>query len=94
MGLFLVFLALTLLGAPGQAVNPTTGAVHYPSLPFLDRIHHDWLEWGPFRPGLYFGVRPTSPDTMLFGLMWSSGNSRELLLDCGFPCEATLGTRY
>jgi mannosyl-oligosaccharide glucosidase len=28
------------------------------------------LIWGPYRPNLYFGVRPRIPRTLLMGLMW------------------------
>lgn len=36
--------------------------------------------WGPYRPNLYFGVRPRIPETLLMGLMWSNGNSRNELI--------------
>ncbi|KAB2569227.1 putative mannosyl-oligosaccharide glucosidase, partial [Lasiodiplodia theobromae] len=29
------------------------------------------LQWGPFRPNLYFGVRPRIRETVLMGLMWA-----------------------
>jgi hypothetical protein len=29
------------------------------------------LVWGPYRPNLYFGVRPRIPRTLLMGLMWA-----------------------
>lgn len=29
------------------------------------------LLWGPYRPNLYFGVRPRVPNSLLAGLMWS-----------------------
>ncbi|TLD15028.1 glucosidase I [Venturia nashicola] len=32
----------------------------------------DALLWGPYRPNLYFGVRPRSPYGPTFGLMWGS----------------------
>jgi mannosyl-oligosaccharide glucosidase len=39
-----------------------------------------WQTWGPYRPNLYFGVRPQVPETLLMGLMWASGDSRDKLL--------------
>jgi len=33
------------------------------------------LRWGPYRPNLYFGIRPQIPKTLLLGLMW--GNIKE-----------------
>lgn len=32
------------------------------------------LLWGPYRPNLYFGVRPRIPKSLLTGLMWWNGN--------------------
>lgn len=32
----------------------------------------DALRWGPYRPNLYFGVRPRTPAGPTFGLMWGS----------------------
>lgn len=29
------------------------------------------LLWGPYRPNLYFGVRPRIPKSLLAGLMWA-----------------------
>ena len=30
------------------------------------------LLWGPYRPNLYFGVRPRLPKSLLTGLLWSN----------------------
>ena len=32
---------------------------------------NDSLLWGPYRPNLYFGVRPRIPKSLLTGLMWA-----------------------
>lgn len=40
-----------------------------------------WQTWGPYRPNLYFGVRPQIPETFLMGLMWASGESRNEMLE-------------
>lgn len=34
---------------------------------------NDSLLWGPYRPNLYFGVRPRIPKSLLTGLMWVNG---------------------
>ncbi|KAK1753796.1 glycoside hydrolase [Echria macrotheca] len=39
-----------------------------------------WQTWGPYRPNLYFGVRPTVPETLLMGLMWANGDDRKTML--------------
>ena len=33
------------------------------------------LLWGPYRPNLYFGVRPRIPKSLMGGLMWSKVES-------------------
>ena len=30
----------------------------------------DDLQWGTYRPGLYFGTRPRLPQSLVTGLMW------------------------
>lgn len=44
-----------------------------------------WQTWGPYRPNLYFGVRPQIPETFLMGLMWASGESRDKMLKSTYP---------
>ena len=39
------------------------------------------LRWGPYRPNLYFGVRPQIPDTLLMGMMWGQGQDKATLID-------------
>lgn len=45
----------------------------------------DWQTWGPYRPNLYFGVRPQIPETLLMGLIWASGDDRNRLVDSMSP---------
>lgn len=49
----------------------------------------DWQTWGPYRPNLYFGVRPQIPETLLMGLIWASGDDRYRLKE-----SALSFTRY
>ena len=54
-----------------------------------------WQTWGPYRPNLYFGVRPQLPNSFLMGLMWASGNSRDEMLssECRlFPVDAHISS--
>lgn len=44
-----------------------------------------WQMWGPYRPNLYFGVRPQIPETFLMGLMWASGESQDEMLESTYP---------
>lgn len=36
---------------------------------------NDTLLWGPYRPNLYFGVRPRLPNSILTGLAWANGDT-------------------
>jgi mannosyl-oligosaccharide glucosidase len=35
------------------------------------RENNQSLLWGPYRPNLYFGVRPRLPKSIMTGLMWA-----------------------
>lgn len=35
------------------------------------KASNDSLLWGPYRPNLYFGVRPRLPKSVLTGLLWA-----------------------
>ncbi|KAK4505077.1 hypothetical protein PRZ48_003040 [Zasmidium cellare] len=37
----------------------------------FSKASNDSLLWGPYRPNLYFGVRPRLPKSVLTGLLWS-----------------------
>lgn len=37
----------------------------------LQKASNASLLWGPYRPNLYFGVRPRIPKSLLMGVMWS-----------------------
>lgn len=36
----------------------------------FSKASNDTLLWGPYRPNLYFGVRPRLPKSVLTGLLW------------------------
>jgi mannosyl-oligosaccharide glucosidase len=36
----------------------------------IGRLNNQSLLWGPYRPNLYFGVRPRIPKSLMTGLMW------------------------
>jgi len=40
----------------------------------ISRTSNQSLLWGPYRPNLYFGVKPRVPDSFISGLMWSGVN--------------------
>lgn len=37
----------------------------------IEKASNDSLLWGPYRPNLYFGVRPRIPKSLLTGLLWA-----------------------
>ncbi|EEQ30320.1 Processing alpha glucosidase I [Microsporum canis] len=37
----------------------------------VDTVLNQTLLWGPYRPNLYFGVRPRIPKSLLMGLLWA-----------------------
>ena len=37
----------------------------------IGRASNDSLLWGPYRPNLYFGVRPRIPKSLMTGLLWT-----------------------
>lgn len=47
--------------------------------------------WGPYRPNLYFGIRPQVPGTLLMGLMWANGDNKTALLNSTRPAHQTSG---
>ncbi|KAH8896041.1 glycoside hydrolase [Thozetella sp. PMI_491] len=49
--------------------------------PAIGATTSSWQTWGPYRPNLYFGVRPQIPNSFLMGLMWASGNDPKTMLN-------------
>lgn len=43
----------------------------------IGRQNNQSLLWGPYKPNLYFGVRPRVPQGLWTGLMWGGVNSYE-----------------
>jgi mannosyl-oligosaccharide glucosidase len=41
------------------------------------KLSNESLLWGPYRPNLYFGVRPRIPKSLLTGLIWAKVDSFE-----------------
>ena len=52
----------------------------------LARSANQSLLWGPYRPNLYFGVRPRIPKSLMGGLMWSKvENFQDVQNSMSFP---------
>ena len=60
--------------AAGTADTPDTAASANGDESILHtevaRQNNQSLLWGPYRPNLYFGVRPRIPKSLMTGLMW------------------------
>lgn len=39
------------------------------------KVSNDSLLWGPYRPNLYFGIRPRIPKSLMTGLLWAKVDS-------------------
>ena len=45
---------------------------------------NETLLWGPYRPQLYFGVRPRIPKSLTTGLMWAKVDNFETVQQSEF----------
>ena len=53
---------------------------------------NDSLLWGPYRPNLYFGIRPRIPDSLTAGLAWGRVEDYQSFAgDFRFTCEQHAG---
>ena len=41
------------------------------------RLSNESLLWGPYKPNLYFGLRPRIPKTLSAGLLWAKVDQYE-----------------
>jgi mannosyl-oligosaccharide glucosidase len=48
---------------------------------------NDTLLWGPYRPNLYFGVRPRLPNSLATGLLWANTESFAAQQNFRHTCE-------
>lgn len=63
-----LFALLAGLGFATAASTPTENEAILHSE--VGRQNNQSLLWGPYRPNLYFGVRPRIPKSLMTGLMW------------------------
>ncbi|KAH8908683.1 glycoside hydrolase family 63 protein [Coniochaeta sp. PMI_546] len=69
----LAFLLLNILSfAPrgALAVGPVVEDGESILISEIGRLNNQSLLWGPYRPNLYFGIRPRIPKSLMTGLMW------------------------
>ena len=64
----LLSIAVLALGASAEGDQPVLTAE-------IGRQNNQSLLWGPYKPNLYFGVRPRLPEGLWTGLMWGGINN-------------------
>lgn len=52
----------------------------------IEKATNASLLWGPYRPNLYFGVRPRIPKSLMGGLMWTRVEDYSSVQNSEFPC--------
>lgn len=58
----------------------------------FSQASNDSLLWGPYRPNLYFGLRPRLPKSILTGLLWSRVEDfQSVQNNCRYTCEQNAG---
>lgn len=50
---------------------PSSAAAESLTIADIGRAANDSLLWGPYKPNLYFGVRPRIPKSLTGGLLWT-----------------------
>lgn len=73
--------ALLQLGAVAAVeteTNPFDYAAHNPAAQTDNRT----MLWGPYKPNVYFGVRPRLPEGLWSSLMWANVNGFESIHKC------------
>jgi len=75
----LIAICCSLLGLPALAAADDGESVLHSE---VSRAHNQSLFWGPYKPNLYFGVRPRVPQGLWTGLMWGKVNDFDTLRSC------------
>ncbi|KJX93906.1 mannosyl-oligosaccharide glucosidase like protein [Zymoseptoria brevis] len=58
----------------------------------FSKASNDSLLWGPYRPNVYFGIRPRLPKSVLTGLLWARVEDYQTVQDrCRYTCEQHAG---
>ena len=73
--------ALLQLGVVAAA-DPETNPFDYASLSPDAQAHNQSILWGPYKPNVYFGVRPRLPEGLWSSLMWANVNGFESIHKC------------
>ncbi|BGP09879.1 Processing alpha glucosidase I [Rhodotorula toruloides] len=82
--------ALSLLSGATTASPAADDSALAPSLAAANSS----LLWGSYRPGLYFGLRPRLPDTLLTGLIWFGVHDWQSYTQPRHECDQRDGLTY
>lgn len=74
-----VFLLLSPAGARAESGDERSEVVQQ-----IERASNESLLWGPYKPNLYFGVRPRIPKSLAAGLLWSRVEDYRTVQDSAF----------
>jgi len=66
---------LLALGFLLSLLSTTEGQATQEVLSQNTKLSNESLLWGPYRPNLYFGVRPRIPKSLMTGLLWAKVDS-------------------
>ncbi|KAK3997479.1 putative mannosyl-oligosaccharide glucosidase [Cladorrhinum sp. PSN332] len=95
--LFFCFNAFLLLGAvSASAAAAAAAADENESILHAEvgRQNNQSLLWGPYRPNLYFGVRPRIPKSLMTGLLWGKVESyNDFQHTVRYTCEQNEGMK-
>ena len=69
----LLFLSLGLTAADQQVLSENA------------KLSNESLLWGPYRPNLYFGVKPRIPKSLVTGLLWAKVDNYQSPQNGAFP---------
>ncbi|KAI1390938.1 glycoside hydrolase family 63 protein [Hypoxylon trugodes] len=84
----LSFLFLSLFALPSFGEAQNEGVLNAE----IGRLNNQSLLWGPYRPNLYFGVRPRVPKSLTTGLMWAKvDNYVDVQNSFRYTCEQNEG---
>lgn len=79
---FTTFLSLGSLLDIGAGASTTDESV---LIGEVGRQNNQSLLWGPYKPNLYFGVRPRIPKSVTVSLMWGRVDTYQDIQNCLFP---------
>jgi hypothetical protein len=60
----------------------------------IEKASNDSLLWGPYKPNLYFGVRPRIPKSLTGGLLWTRVEDYQNVQNSEYSSSSSSSTRH